>query len=211
VNRDVDAEPFPAGGRLVKGSQPFVPRPHLYSRRVNRSALLVVDVQKAFDDPGWGRRNNPACERNIGALIRTWRERGQPVVFIRHDGLEEEEPYDTLRHGTPGNAFKEVVNGEPDLLVAKHVNSAFHGTPDLEAWMRANEIDAFAVCGIQTQMCCETTARVGANLGRHDLRDRRDSHVRPSCVWGRDIDRRRSGARHGFEPRSRVRPCGDHG
>jgi nicotinamidase-related amidase len=165
VNRDVDAEPFPAGGRLVKGSQPFVPRPHLYSRRVNRSALLVLDVQKAFDDPGWGRRNNPACERNIGALIRTWRERGQPVVFIRHDGLEEEAPYDTLRHGTPGNAFKEVVNGEPDLLVAKHVNSAFHGTPDLEAWMRANEIDAFAVCGIQTQMCCETTARVGANLG----------------------------------------------
>jgi nicotinamidase-related amidase len=45
------------------------------------------------------------------------------------------------------------------------VNSSFHGTPDLEAWMRVNEIDAFAVCGIQTQFCCETTARVGANLG----------------------------------------------
>jgi nicotinamidase-related amidase len=132
---------------------------------VDRTALLVLDVQQAFDDPGWGRRNNPDCERNIGALIQAWRDRAQPVVFVRHDGLEEEEPYHTLRRDHPGNAFKDVIAGEPDLLVAKHVNSAFHGTPDLEAWMRANDIEAFVVCGIQTQMCCETTARVGANLG----------------------------------------------
>jgi nicotinamidase-related amidase len=132
---------------------------------VGRSALIVIDVQKAFDDPAWGARNNPDCERNIGALIGTWRERGFPVVFVRHDGLEEESPYDTLGREHPGNAFKEVLEGEPDLLVTKHVNSAFHGSPDLEAWLRANGVDAITVCGIQTQMCCETTARVGANLG----------------------------------------------
>ena len=80
-------------------------------------------------------------------------------------GLEEESPYDTLGREHPGNAFKEVLEGEPDLLVTKHVNSAFHGSPDLEAWLRANGVDAITVCGIQTQMCCETTARVGANLG----------------------------------------------
>jgi nicotinamidase-related amidase len=56
----------------------------------------VLDVQKAFDDPAWGARNNPACERNIGALIGTWRGRGFPVLIVRHDGLEEESPYDTL-------------------------------------------------------------------------------------------------------------------
>jgi nicotinamidase-related amidase len=134
-------------------------------RAVDRSALIVVDVQKGFDDPAWGARNNPDCERNIGALIGTWRERGFPVVFVRHDGLEEESPYDTLGREHPGNAFKEVLEGEPDLLVTKHVNSAFHGSPDLEAWLRANGVDAITVCGIQTQMCCETTARVGANLG----------------------------------------------
>ena len=135
---------------------------------MGRSALIVVDVQKAFDDPAWGARNNPDCERNIGALIGTWRERGFPVVFVRHDGLEEESPYDTLGREHPGNAFKEVLEGEPDLLVTKHVNSAFHGSPDLEAWLRANGVDAITVCGIQTQMCCETTARVGGNLG-HDV------------------------------------------
>jgi nicotinamidase-related amidase len=126
-------------------------------------ALIVVDVQKGFDDPGlWGPRNNPACEENIAALIEAWRARRQPVVFVRHDSEEESSP---LRPGKSGNAFKDVVTGAPDLLVSKRMNSAFHGEPDLEAWLRGNGIAAAVVCGIQTNMCCETTARVGANLG----------------------------------------------
>ena len=47
-------------------------------------ALLVVDVQQAFDDEGyWGPRNNPACEENIAALIACWRQHGRPIVFVR--------------------------------------------------------------------------------------------------------------------------------
>lgn len=128
-------------------------------------ALVVVDVQKGLDDPAWGARNNPACEENIAALISAWRKAGQPIVFVRHDGLSEKPPSHTLRPDHPGNSFKDVLTGEPDLLVTKHVNSAFHGEPDLAAWLRDNDIQAFTVCGIQTQMCCETTARAGASLG----------------------------------------------
>jgi nicotinamidase-related amidase len=127
-----------------------------------RNALIVVDMQRAFDDEAfWGPRNNPDCERNVGALIEAWRAAGQPVVFVRHDSVEDS----PLRPGEPGNVFKDVVDDEPDLLVSKHVNSAFHGEPDLAEWLRANDVEAFTVCGIQTNMCCETTARVGANLG----------------------------------------------
>ena len=98
----------------------------------------------------------------MGTLIAAWRAAGQPVVFVRHDSLEDESP---LRREAPGNAFKDVITGEPDLLVAKSVNSAFHGTPDLADWLRSNSVDGFTVCGIQTNMCCETTARIGSNLG----------------------------------------------
>lgn len=126
-------------------------------------ALVVVDFQRAFDDAEyWGRRNNPACEENVGALIEAWRARGQPVVFVRHDS---DEPRSPLRPGEPGNALKDELGGTPDLLVSKRVNSAFHGDPDLAAWLHGNQIGTVVICGIQTNMCCETTARVGANLG----------------------------------------------
>jgi nicotinamidase-related amidase len=57
------------------------------------------------------------------------------------------------------------VTGEPDLLVTKSVNSSFYGSPDLDAWLKANEISEMAICGIQTNMCCEITARMAGNLG----------------------------------------------
>jgi nicotinamidase-related amidase len=129
------------------------------------TALLVVDVQQAFGDASHfppGRRNNPACEDNIAALLGTWRGAGRPVVFVRHDSVEPESP---LRPDRPGNAFQPVVSGTPDLLVAKQVNSAFHGEPDLAGWLHERGLTGIAVCGITTNHCCETTARVGANLG----------------------------------------------
>jgi nicotinamidase-related amidase len=127
------------------------------------TALLVVDVQRAFDDGEyWGRRNNPDCEANVAALIAAWREHGRPLVFVRHDSVEPGSP---LAPGTPGNAFQDVVSGTPDLLVSKHVNSAFYGEPDLHAWLSERGIGSIALCGITTNHCVETTARMGANLG----------------------------------------------
>ena len=58
--------------------------------------------------------------------------------------------------------------GRPDLLVTKSVNSSFHGTPDLHAWLLDRGLSGIVVCGITTNHCCETTARVGGNLG-HDV------------------------------------------
>jgi len=127
------------------------------------TALVVVDVQKGFDDETyWGPRNNPQCESNVARLISAWREHDWPVVYVRHDS---EEPSSPLRPGTPGNEFKDVVSGEPDLLVSKSVHSAFFGQPDLNGWLRDNGITGLAICGIQTNMCCDSTARMASDLG----------------------------------------------
>jgi nicotinamidase-related amidase len=125
-------------------------------------ALIVVDVQRGFADPTWGRRNNPRCEANVAALAARWRAAGEPIVLVRHDS---EEPGSPLAVGTPGNEFQDVVPPEGDLLVVKQAHSAFLGEPDLEGWLRERGIGEVAICGIQTNMCCETTARAASDLG----------------------------------------------
>ena len=126
-------------------------------------ALVVIDVQKGFDDTAfWGERDNPACEANIELLIERWRAHSWPVVFVRHDSENPESP---LFPGSAGHEFKEVVTGTPDLLVTKSVNSSFYGTPDLHAWLQQRGITHLTICGITTNHCCETTARMAGNLG----------------------------------------------
>ncbi|MEV7796520.1 cysteine hydrolase family protein [Streptomyces sp. NPDC087512] len=133
------------------------------------AALVVVDVQMGFEELGfWGERNHPEADDNIAALIDVWQSTGRPVVFVRHDSVKPGSP---LRTGYEGNDFKEYVEqrrgkgGGPELLVTKTVNSAFLGAPDLGAWLREQGIGQIVLAGIQTNMCVETTARMGGNLG----------------------------------------------
>ena len=136
------------------------------TRELDRLALVVVDVQQGFDDPWWGERNNPDCDANIADLVREWSGRGRPLVYVRHDSDEPDSP---LRKGSPGNRLKEYLTAEPDLVVSKSVNSSFLGTPDLDAWLRERDLKGIVVCGITTNHCCETTARMGGNLGHRVL------------------------------------------
>jgi nicotinamidase-related amidase len=133
--------------------------------RSSAEALIVVDVQDGFDDPDfWGPTANPDAEKNIDALITTWRtSRRGPVAIVRHDSNGTGSP---LHPSQPGNRLKAFVHPrQGELLVIKSVNSAFYGTPDLHAWLRNMDINDIVICGIQTNMCVETTARMAGNLG----------------------------------------------
>jgi nicotinamidase-related amidase len=128
-------------------------------------ALVVVDVQQGFDDPAWGRRDNPACEANIALLVEAWRQAGRPVVIVRHDSTSPGSP---LRPDQPGNDLRAfITNGgiAGDVLISKSVNSAFYGDPDLHVWLTERGITRLTICGVTTNHCCETTARMAGNLG----------------------------------------------
>ncbi|MFI6105668.1 cysteine hydrolase family protein [Streptomyces sp. NPDC051310] len=134
------------------------------------AALVVIDVQKGFEEEEfWGRRNNPGAERNMAALIDAWQESGRPVVFVRHESAAGSRS--PLRRGHTGHDFKDFVEERRgrgrgrELLVTKSVNSAFYGEPDLDAWLKGAGIEQIVLVGIQTNMCNETTARMGGNLG----------------------------------------------
>lgn len=86
-----------------------------------------------------------------------------PIVFVRHDSGKEDSP---VHRGHPGNALIDAVAAAPaDLFITKTVNSAFFGTADQGRWLRAEGAEQLVVCGVQMNMCGETTARMGGNLG----------------------------------------------
>jgi nicotinamidase-related amidase len=124
--------------------------------------VVLVDVQQGFDDPWWGRRNNPEADRNMRRLADAFRRAGHLIVHVRHDSTDPASP---LHPSQPGNALKSYLSPGPDMLVTKSVNSSFHGTPDLHRWLTAQQVSTLVVAGITTNHCCETTARVGGNLG----------------------------------------------
>lgn len=129
----------------------------------DNAALIVVDVQQGFADAVWGTRNNPRAEGNIERLLAAWTAASRPIVIVRHESVCPGSP---LAAGSAGNALQPFVAAVPhDLLVTKDVNSAFFGDPDLAGWLGERNIGQIVVIGIQTNMCVETTARMGGNLG----------------------------------------------
>ena len=124
--------------------------------------LILIDVQLEFDDPAWGERNNPGAESKIAEALSAWRERGAPIIHVRHESPPDE---GVFRAGTPGVEFKPEaapLPGEP--VITKHVNSAFIGT-DLEERLRTGGVDTIAIVGLTTDHCVSTTARMAGNLG----------------------------------------------
>jgi nicotinamidase-related amidase len=132
---------------------------HLLS---SNTALLIIDVQQGFDNPKWGRRNNPDAEANISNLIDLWRSEKRPVIHIQHCSVEPDSP---LRSELPGCQFKPEaapIEGEP--VFKKTVNSAFIGTK-LELYLRDNRIEQIVIVGLTTDHCVSTTTRMAGNFG----------------------------------------------
>jgi nicotinamidase-related amidase len=138
-------------------------------------ALLIVDVQKAIDDPGWGNdRNNAFAEERIAILLDHWRSRNWPIFHIRHASRE---PQSTYRPGQIGFEFKdEVAPLAQERVIEKSTNSAFIGT-SLEQELRG--ITHVVITGVITNNSVEATAYVRQPRLRHDRRIGCNRDVRP--------------------------------
>jgi nicotinamidase-related amidase len=131
--------------------------------RISENAgLVIIDVQKGFDHPKWGPRNNPDAEQKIGALLAAWRKTRRPVFHVQHLSTFENSP---LRPDLPGCEFQEIVRpleGEP--VFQKRVNSAFIGT-QLEDALKKAGVQTVVMVGLTTPHCVSTSARMAGNLG----------------------------------------------
>lgn len=125
--------------------------------------LLILDVQKGFDDPYWGTRNNPEAEGNMSRLLTEWRNRKGHVIYTKHLSLDPASP---LYHRNKlGTEFKEIIQPmDEEIVFTKNVNSGFIGT-ELEAYLKQKQIKSVVITGLSTQHCVSTTTRMSGNLG----------------------------------------------
>jgi nicotinamidase-related amidase len=126
------------------------------------TALLLVDVQKAWDDPYWGQRNNPDAESNLAALAQAFRRHGLTVLHSQYDAPD---PHSPLHPGEPGHGFKAgtaPLDGE--AVFHKTGHSAFHGT-GLEDHLRLQGIDRLVIAGFTTSHSVSSTARAASDRG----------------------------------------------
>jgi nicotinamidase-related amidase len=137
------------------------------------TALLLIDVQQAWDDPYWGERNNPGAEAQLAALAAAFRSNDLAVIHIQHDSRDPNSP---LHPGEPGHAFKAATApATGEAVFHKSGHCAFIGT-ELEAHLRAAGINRLVIAGFTTSHCVSTTARLACDLGFKTV------VVRDACV-----------------------------
>ena|SRR6202171_1217109 len=135
----------------------------LYNKAVpiTESALLVIDAQDSFKvGDRWERRNNREFEQNIGQLVRIFREHGLPVIYFLHTdddpGFEKTNPHYKLMD------FLSPRESEP--VMHKNTRNVFTST-GLPELLMEKQVRRVVITGIQMEQCCETSARVAADLG----------------------------------------------
>lgn len=141
----------------------------------NDTALLVIDMERDFVDPGavqetpGGRAIVPAINR----LIAWARSHGMPVIFThemhRADqsdyGIELEfDPVHCLE-GTPGCELTDGLDVRPEdwRIRNKRRYDCFVGT-DLDILLRSRRIKNLVCCGVATHCCVMSTVYSARNL-----------------------------------------------
>jgi nicotinamidase-related amidase len=130
----------------------------------SRTALLVIDVQRAFDEieAAGLPRNNPDAVGQVALLLAVFRRAVAPVVHVRHASREPNSRFRPERSGYAVHDEARELAGE--AVIVKEVNSAFIGT-DLEQRLRGARIETLVIVGATTNHCVETTTRMAGNLG----------------------------------------------
>ena len=136
--------------------------------REKRPALLLIDIQKGFEDENYwgGNRNNINMEKNSQLLLFKWRELNLPIFHIKHSSRN---PNSKLHKSNIGFEIKDEVkpiNDEP--IITKDVNSAFIGT-DLKERLDELKINSLVIIGMTTNHCISTTTRMAGNFGYNTI------------------------------------------
>lgn len=156
--------------------------------KARHTALVLVDMQNDFCQPGWAFDRlgidlsmYPHMIPRLVRLVAGARAAKVPIIYIQMTVLPgrisespaqirfnmrlhltahgETEPLYYTVEGTPGQEIIAELSPEPgDLIVRKYRSSGFWGT-NLDMLLRSNGIETVIMTGVTTEGCVESTAR----------------------------------------------------
>lgn len=184
----IDADRLSSPG-LYSGEEEFIAfadrdyqtdRPWAFEIKPEECALIVVDMQQDFVNPG-NPMFVPEAYRQVPRildLIAGCRNAGVPVLYTEHH-IGPDSNADFYEYWPPiaGGAIKE---GEEDtklykglsplpderIINVKHTYDSFAGT-NLDYILRGRGVKTVIVCGTLTNFCVESTARTAYFLNYH--------------------------------------------
>jgi len=173
---------------ITVAAQPFD-----YSFDIDHTALLIIDMQRDFVEPGgFGASLGndvsllQAIVPTVRRVLHAWREVGGFVVHTREAhkaDLSDCPPAKlnrgapTLRIGDEGPMGRVLIRGEPghaiipelapidgELVIDKPGKGSFYATPLREA-LQVREITHLIVMGVTTEVCVQTSMREANDRG----------------------------------------------
>ena len=160
---------------------------------LDRSALVIIDMQRDFLEPGGfgAALGNDVSKLTAAvgpckAVLAAARSLGMLVIHTREGhrpDLTDAPPHKVLRGdpatriGAPGPMGRILIRGEPghdiidelypiagEPVIDKPGKGAFYQT-DLDLMLRNRGIDTLLVCGVTTEVCVNTTVREANDRG----------------------------------------------
>jgi nicotinamidase-related amidase len=126
-------------------------------------ALVVIDVQNSFlFDPLWSANSNPNIVASVNRLVDGARAAGDAVIWVLHGEPGSGGEFDPASGHVRLMDGLEALPGEP--TVVKNMHNAFT-TTSLQLLLTSQGIRHLTICGIRTEQCVETTARLACDLG----------------------------------------------
>ena len=168
-------------------------QPFAYDFHLSRAALVIIDMQRDFIEPGgFGETLGndvsllqaivPATQR----VLRAWREKGGLVVHTREahrpdladcPPAKRNRGQPLLRIGDPGPMGRILVAGEPgnqivdalapidgEIVIDKPGKGAFYAT-GLQSQLQQRGIRSLVFMGVTTEVCVQTSMREANDRG----------------------------------------------
>lgn len=168
-------------------------RPFPVNLAPGNAALMVIDMQRDFIEPGgFGAALGndvallQAAVAPTRALLDAWRLRGWPVLHTRESHAPDlsdcpqskhNRGQPALRIGDAGPMGRLLVRGEPgceivpalapqmgEVVIDKPGKGAFHAT-DLQATLQRLGVTQLVLAGVTTEVCVQTTMREANDRG----------------------------------------------